>query len=105
VVSEEENFSILNRDYSCDILVTNGAAFCPCLKGLSEAKVKKFRFAMTKEVSKKPSIDSVLWFMLMKSILMKCSKVRKEKYKMYASTIKRAPRNRMELNSVLKDIK
>jgi hypothetical protein len=34
-------FSILPRDHSCDILVTNVAAFfCPCYKSLPEAKVK-----------------------------------------------------------------
>ena len=58
----------------------NVAAFCICLKSLPEAKVKRFiLIALTKEVSKKPSIDFVLWFTLMKSILMKCSKLRKEK--------------------------
>ena len=38
--------------------------------------------ALTEEVSEKPSIDFVLWFAPMKSVLIKCSKLRKEKYKM-----------------------
>jgi hypothetical protein len=37
------------------------AAFCPYLKSLAEAKVKRFRLIeLTKEISKEPSIDSVL---------------------------------------------
>jgi hypothetical protein len=39
------------RDCSCNILVKNVAAFCPCLKSLPEAKVKRFRLiALTKEI-------------------------------------------------------
>ena len=68
-ISEEKNFSMWPRDCSCDILVKNVAAFCPCLKSLPEAKVKRFiLIALTKEVSKKPSRDFVLWLSLMKSI-------------------------------------
>jgi hypothetical protein len=49
------------------ILVKNVAAFCPCLKSLPDAKVKRFiLIAMTKEVSKKPNRDFVLWLSLMK---------------------------------------
>ena len=29
-ISEEKNFSMLPRDRSCDILVKNVIAFCPC---------------------------------------------------------------------------
>ena len=49
--------------------------------------MKIFRFiALAKKISKQPRIDSVvpfLGFMCMKSILMKSSKLSKEKYKMY----------------------
>jgi hypothetical protein len=49
---------MLPGDHSYDILVKNVAAFCPYLKSLSETKVKRFRLiALTKEVSKKSSID------------------------------------------------
>ena len=76
-------------DLSYDVLVKNVAAFCPCPKSLPEAKVKRFRLiALTKEVSKQPGINSVVWllkFTLMKSILMKSSKHRKEKYETYDS--------------------
>ena len=59
--------------------MNNVTAFCPCLKSLPESKVKRFiLIALTKEVSKKPSIDFVLWFTLMKSILIKHSKLRKK---------------------------
>ena len=60
-----------------DVLVKNVAAFYPCLKSRPEAKVKRFRsIALTKEVSEKPSIDFVLWFTLMKRVLIKHSKLR-----------------------------
>ena len=51
-VSEEKNFSMLPRDCSSYIVKKNVTAFCPCLKSLPEAKVKRFRLiALTKEVS------------------------------------------------------
>ena len=53
---------------------------CFCLKSLSETKVNIFRLiALTKEVSEKPSLDFVLWFTLMRNILVKHSQLRKEK--------------------------
>jgi hypothetical protein len=58
--------------------------FCPCLESLPETKVKKFiLIVLTKEVSK-PSIDLVLWFTLMKSILSSIASLER-KYKMYGS--------------------
>ena len=39
----EENFSMLPRDRSCDILVKKVAAFCPCPKSLPETKFKSFK--------------------------------------------------------------
>jgi hypothetical protein len=52
-VSEEKNFSMWPSDCTCDILMTNVAAFCPCLNSLPEAKVKTFRLiALAKEISK-----------------------------------------------------
>ena len=84
----------------------NVATFCPCLKSLPEAKVKRLRLiALTKEVSETPIIDFVLWLSLMKNILNKHSKLRKEKYKIYGLSIKGAPGSEMELNPVFKDIK
>lgn len=77
-VSVGKNFSMWPRDCFCDILVKNVAAFCPCLNSLPEAKVKRFILVvLTKEVSKKPSRDLVLWFSLMRNILIKHSKFRK----------------------------
>jgi len=102
----DKNFSVWPTDYFYGILVKNMAALCPCRKSLSEAKVKRFRLIpLTKEVSEIPSKDFVLWSSLMKSILNKHSKLRKEKYKMYGSSIKGPPGSEMELNPVFKDIK
>ena len=65
----EKNFSMWCRDYFCGILVENVAVFCPCLKSLPEAKVKRvILIALTQEISKKSIIDFVLWLSLMKSI-------------------------------------
>ena len=79
----------------------NVATFCPCLKSLPEAKVKRLRLiALTKEVSKKPSRDFVLWLSLTKRSLNKHSKLRKAKYKIYGSSIKGIPGSEMEQNPV-----
>jgi hypothetical protein len=86
--------------------VKNVAAFCPCLKNMAEAKVKRFiLITLPKEISKKSSRDFVLWLNLMKSILNKHSKLRKKKYKIYSSIIKGVPGSEMELIPVFKDIK
>ena len=87
-------------------MVKNVAAFCPFLKSLPETKVKKLRLiASTKEVLEMPNTDLVLWFTFMNTVLIKHSKLRKKKYKMYGSSIKRAPESTMKLNSVFKNIK
>lgn len=60
-ISKEKNFRMWHKDCFCGILVKNVATFCPCLKSLPEAKVKRLRLiALTKEVSKKP--NSLEWF-------------------------------------------
>ena len=83
-------------------LVKNVAAFCHCLKSQPVAKVKRFRLiALKREVSKQPTINSVVWllkFVVMKSVLMKRKKMRKENYKTYGSRINSAPGSCMELN-------
>jgi hypothetical protein len=67
-------------DSSYDVLVKNVAAFCPCSQHLPEAKVKRFVFTTsTKEVTKNPSIDGVLWFTLMKSALISLASLGKKK--------------------------
>lgn len=77
------------RDWYYDILAKTLTAFCPCPKCLSETKVKHFGIiALTKEVLKQLSIESVMWLLfltLMKRVLMKSSKPSKEKYKIYSS--------------------
>jgi hypothetical protein len=68
------------KDCFCGILEKNVAAFCPCLKSFPEAKVKRLRLiTLTKKVSEKSNIGSVLWLSLMKNILNKHSKLRKKK--------------------------
>jgi hypothetical protein len=63
--------------------------------------VKRLRlFALSKEVSKKPSRDFVLWLSLMKRSLNKHSKLRKEKYKIHGLSIKGVPGSEMEQNLV-----
>jgi len=90
-VSVEKNFKIWPRDYFCSILVKNVAAFCPCLES-AWSKVKRFiLIALTKDDSKKSSRDFVLWLSLVKSILNKCSKPRKKKYKINGLSITGAP--------------
>jgi hypothetical protein len=54
----------------------------------------------TKEVSETPIIDCFLCLGLMEIILNKHSKLRKEKYKIYGSSIKGAPGSDMEPNLV-----
>jgi hypothetical protein len=84
----------------------NVATFCPCLKSLPEAEVKRLRLiALTKKVSEIPIIYFVLWLSLMKSILNKHSKLREEKYKIYGSSIKGKPGSEMEMNPMFKDNK
>ena len=57
---------MLPRDCSCDILVKKVAAFCPCPKNLPEAKVKSFELNPLAEVSKQPSIDSsIVWLLVL----------------------------------------
>jgi hypothetical protein len=45
-----------------------------------------------------------MWFILAKSILTRHTKIRKEKYKMYSSSIKGSAESIMELNPVFKEI-
>ena len=59
-MSEEKNFRILKKNFrmlprvhSCDILVKNVTAFCPCLNNLHEFLVKRFSLiALAKKISK-----------------------------------------------------
>jgi hypothetical protein len=99
----KKNFSMWHKDCFCGILVKNVATFYPCLKSLP-GKVKRLGLialiALTKEVSKKPSRDFVLWLSLTKRSLNKHSKLRKAKYKIYGSSIKGVPGSEMEQNLV-----
>jgi hypothetical protein len=54
--------------------------FALALKSLPEPQVKRVKLiALKKEISKQPILDSILWLTLMKSILMKYNKKKKEK--------------------------
>jgi hypothetical protein len=56
------------------------------------------------EISKQHNLDSILWFTLRKNLLIKHSKHRKEKYKMYGSKIKGTSGSGIEVNPVFKDV-
>ena len=61
-VSEENNFSMLPRNRSCDILVKKVVAFCP-RSSLLEVKVKNFGLIpLADKISKQPHKTPVLWF-------------------------------------------
>ena len=67
-ISKEKNFRMWHKDCFCGIVVKNVATFCPCMKSLPEAKVKRLRLiAKTKEVSETSIID----FLLGLNLLMK----------------------------------
>lgn len=52
------------RNHSCDILVTNGTAFCSCPKNLFEAKLKcNGLISLAEEISMQ-HIDSAAWLLL-----------------------------------------
>jgi len=63
--------------------------FCPCLKSMPEAKVKRLRIvALTEKVSETLILDFVLWLSLVKSILNKYSKMRKENVRYMVRVLK-----------------
>jgi hypothetical protein len=65
----EKNFNMWPRDCFCDILVKNVAVFCPFLKNIPKANIKRFILVvLTKEVSEMTSIEFVLWLSLSKNI-------------------------------------
>lgn len=71
---------MLPRHHPCIILVKNVADFCTYPKTQPKAKVKRFQLiALAEEISKQPNIDTALLFILMKMILLKQCKLRKEK--------------------------
>ena len=55
-----ENFSMCPRDCSCDILVNSVALFCPFLKSLPEAKMKRLLIVLGKEILKQHNLGFVL---------------------------------------------
>lgn len=61
-------------------MVKNFAALGLLMRSLPETKVKRFSLvALKEEVSKLPSMDSLLWFTLMRKLLIRHSKLRKGK--------------------------
>ena len=63
----EKNFRMLLRNRICVIFLKTVAVFffLPHLKSLPEAKVKSFGLIpLAKEISKQPSIDSVMWLLV-----------------------------------------
>ena len=69
-----------------------------CLNNLPKAKVKRLRLiALMKEVSEMPTKSH-------EGHLSKHSKLRKEKYKIYGSSITGVSQSEIELNPVFKEI-
>jgi hypothetical protein len=96
-ISMEKNFRMCHNDWFCGILVKNVTTFCPSLKSLPEAKVKSLRLiALSKEVSKKAQQRLCSLVKSHERSLNKNSKLRKEKYKRYGSSIKGIPGSEME---------
>ena len=61
-VSEEKNSKMCYRDHSYYIGLRKMTTFCPCLKNLSENKVKSFGNIplAKKNIPNQPSIDTVM---------------------------------------------
>ena len=60
-----EKRSLWPRNQACDILMKNVAAFCSLPEHLPEAKGKSFRLILlAEEILKQPSIDSVVWLLV-----------------------------------------
>jgi hypothetical protein len=79
-VSVKKHFIMRPRDCFSGILLKNMTAFCPSLKSVPDAKVNKLGLmTLVKEISEMPITDFVFWLSLMKSILNKHSKLKKEK--------------------------
>jgi hypothetical protein len=91
------------RDCFCGIFGEE-CGYILLLKSLLEAKVKRLRLIALSEVSEMPIIDFVFWLSLMKRILNKHSKLRKEKYKIFVLSINGVPGSEMEVSPVFKEI-
>jgi hypothetical protein len=65
------------KNCSCDVLVTNMAAYCPCVKSLHEANGKRFIITELTNMSQIMVLRLSLWITLMKSILIEHSLERK----------------------------
>ena len=75
--------TMVPRDHSCDILVKEVAAFCPCTKNLPKAKVESVGLIpLAKGGSKQPGTDSVMCLLVitLMKIHKKRSKLSKKQY-------------------------
>lgn len=68
-VSEWKNVSNWPRDNSWDNLANNMDGICPCSKNLHAAKLSFGLMALTGEISRKPSLDSVMWLIIITPML------------------------------------
>ena len=91
------------RGHFSDTFIRKLAAFFPCPKCRPEVKVKNFGLSiLAEENSKQPSIDTGVWLLvltLIKKIIMKKSKLSREKYLRRQGTP-----GRMELKPVFREI-
>ena len=84
----------------------NVAVFIPCPKSLTEAKVKSFRLILvTKEISKQPSIDPVVWCLVLTVMKINNENQQAEqgKYKMHNLRRMGAEKSGMVLSPVFKE--
>jgi hypothetical protein len=92
-ISKEKNF-MWHEDcfFFCGILVKNMTTFCPFLKSLPDAKVKRLGLialiALTKGVSKQPSRDFILWLSLTKRSLNKIASLGRQIIKYMVQVLK-----------------
>ena len=78
---------MLPTDHSWDILVKKVAAVCLCQKSLPESKVKSFGLILlAEEISKQPSIDSIVC--LLAITLMKISNEKEQAEKVKLQNVK-----------------
>jgi hypothetical protein len=69
--------------------VKNVATFCPYLKSLPVAKIKRLNLiSLTKEDSKMPNIDFILWLSIIKSILNRHRSLERESIKYMFQVLK-----------------
>jgi hypothetical protein len=103
-VSEEKNFNMWLRVCSVIFWWRLWLLFALVWRVYLRLKKRNLYSLYWQRKSQKSPTKTVLWLSLMKSILNKCSKLRKEKHKMYSWNNKRTWESEMELKPMSKEI-